>query len=333
MMKDVCILAFTDKGRKTAEKVESGLTDMNIEMYDKSCGAAGGFVESRFRKCDGFIFVGAVGIAVRMIAPYVESKGTDPAVVVLGEDGAYVISVMSGHIGGGNRLTERIAGITGGQAVITTATDINGAFAVDVWAGDNGCVIPELSMIRKISGAVLRGEAVGFDAGTFAIEGQLPQELTSEEADTGISVSLSGNSSRFENTLNVVPVIVTLGVGCHKDGDSENFEKAVLKALEDNNISMTAVERVASVDLKREEKCIIDFCARYRLPFVTYAPEELMATPGNFAHSDFVEKITGADNVCERSCVLASGGRLIMKKTPAEGVTVAAAIRPWKCRF
>ena len=130
-----------------------------------------------------------------------------------------------------------------------------------------------------------------------------------------------------------MPKIVTLGVGCHKNGDSENFEKAVLKALADNEISLTAVERVASVYLKKDEKCIADFCGKYRLPFVTFSPDELMATSGDFAHSDFVEKITGADNVCERSCVLASGGRLIMKKTPSEGVTVAAAVRPWKCRF
>lgn len=332
MMK-IGVMAFTDRGRTLAEKIMTGLSDCCADSYESTRGSVSDYVRENFTKVDGLIFVGAVGIAVRLISPYVYAKDSDPAVVVVEEKGNYVIPIISGHIGGANKLAKQIACITGGQAVITTATDVNNRFAVDVWAVEQGCVIPDISKIKFISSAVLRGEKAGFDPGGFEIDGTLPEGLITADAACGICLSLSGAENKYNETLNVVPRIVTLGVGCRKNYDSVDFERDVLTILSKNRISLEAVERLASVNLKKNEKCIRDFCDKYSLPFVTYTPDELMSAEGNFVHSDFVEKITGADNVCERSSVLASSGSLILQKTAIKGVTVAAAARRWKCRF
>lgn len=333
MMKKACILAFTDRAMELAHRIATGLEkEYSIEIYDRDQTGARDFVAAEFDKVDQIIFVGAVGIAVRLIAPHIRSKDVDPAVIVADELGRFVIPVLSGHLGGANRGAVEIAKITGGQAVITTATDINGKFAVDLWTSANDCVIDQVSMIRTISGEILRGNKVGFQGGSFQVQGKIPEELTGESSEAGIVLSLSGDEKPFAKTLNAIPRIVTIGVGCRKNTDRVDFEKKVLSVLEENHVSIKAVEKVASVDLKKKEDCIISFCKKYGLDFVTYTPLELMAVPGDFVASDFVLKTTGADNICERSA-LARGGRLIINKTSAGGVTVAGAARDWKCRF
>lgn len=105
----------------------------------------------RFAQSDAIIFIGACGIAVRSIAPFVSSKKTDPAVVVIDEQGKFAISLLSGHIGGANELTEEISNLLHATPVITTATDINNKFAVDVFAKTNGCYISDMTMAKEIS--------------------------------------------------------------------------------------------------------------------------------------------------------------------------------------
>ena len=332
-MKKACMLAFTDRGRELAGRIACGLeNEYSFKFYDGAETTAREFVAAEFGNADEFIFVGAVGIAVRLIAPHIKSKDVDPAVIAVDERGRFVIPVLSGHLGGANRGAAEIAVVTGGQAVITTATDINGKFAVDLWTSAEGCVIDDISMIKVISGEILKGNQVGFDAGDFETEGDLPKELTTDRAEAGIAVAFSNGKKPFEKTLTAIPRIVTLGVGCRRDTDSGEFEEKVLEILRERGVSIKAVRLVASVDLKKDEKCILDFCGKYGLEFVTYSPEELMAVPGEFASSDFVLKTTGADNICERSAA-ASGGRIIINKTAAGGVTVAAAAEDWKCRF
>ena len=118
--------------------------------------------EEDFEDCDAIVFIGACGIAVRSIAPFVKSKKIDPAVVVVDEQGQFAISLLSGHIGGANELTEEIAEILRAQSVITTATDLNDKFAVDVFAKKNGCFISDMELAKEISAALLAGKEVGF---------------------------------------------------------------------------------------------------------------------------------------------------------------------------
>ena len=118
------------------------------------------WIREAFSRYEGLVFVGAVGIAVRAIAPYVQSKTTDPAVVVVDEGGRFVIPLLSGHLGGANGLAHRIAAAGGGSPVITTATDGRGLFAVDSWAKEQNCHVMEPERIKGVSGKLLEGETI-----------------------------------------------------------------------------------------------------------------------------------------------------------------------------
>ena len=140
----VYVIAFTKKGTILAEKICQKLEkamcfSMKVAQDDiEIVTSLDNWTQRAFEEADGIVFVGACGIAVRAIAPYLKNKYQDPAVVVADEKGQYCISVLSGHIGNGNVLAKKVANITNGTPVITTATDVNGVFAVDVWAKENG---------------------------------------------------------------------------------------------------------------------------------------------------------------------------------------------------
>lgn len=330
-MKKIGILAFTDRGKALAETLAEQLT--GAEMFHQNGMTAKAYLSERFHEKDTFIFICATGIAVRLIAPLIQSKDVDPAVVVMDELGRYIIPILSGHLGGANEAAAELSALTGAEAVLTTATDLNGKFAVDLWTKASGCRIADISKIKLISAAVLREEPVGF-CSDFSIEGALPMELTLEPADTGICVSLAGTEKPYKNTLHAVPRIVTLGVGCRKDTDEAVFENFILENLSKQGVAVEAIEQIASIDLKKEEAAILAFSRKYNIPFITYTAEELAAAEGDFAPSDLVKSVTGVDNVCERSAALGSrNGKKILSKTSGSGCTCALTMRDWKCKF
>ena len=299
----------------------------------------------RFAQSDAIIFIGACGIAVRSIAPFVSSKKTDPAVVVIDEQGKFAISLLSGHIGGANELTEEVSNLLHATPVITTATDINNKFAVDVFAKTNGCYISDMTMAKEISAALVNGNSVGF-ASDFPWVGEIPKELqlldeedeTKEKPEMGIYVTNSYLKHPFVHTLYLVPKIITLGVGCKKDTPADTVEKVVRKACDELLIPSVSMELVASIDLKKEEQGILEYCKERNLPFETYSAEQLKEVEGSFAESKFVEETTGVDNVCERSAILGSSkhgekSNLILRKYAEDGVTAALARRKWSVQF
>lgn len=292
-----------------------------------------------FSSVDAILFIGATGIAVRSIAPHLKHKAKDPAVVVMDEKGVFVISLLSGHIGGANELAGMLANLTGAIPVITTATDVNGRFAVDVFAKQNNLFITSMNCAKQISADVLDEKPVGFYS-DFPVIGNIPEELEVWdeqkvfEGTTGICVSLSEKKQPYKQSLVLVPRIVSLGIGCKKGTPAEKIEEKVQEALQACALSAHSVEKIASIDLKAQEPGLLAFASKHRLPFVTYCAEELRKAEGAFSESSFVRSVTGVDNVCERSAVLAAGnGRLIMKKTAGDGVTVAAAVRDWRIDF
>ena len=323
--------------------------------------------EKGFAEADALVFVGACGIAVRGIAPFVKDKRTDPAVVVTDEQGNYVISLLSGHIGGANELAVKVAEMTGGVPVVTTATDVNGLFAVDVFARQNGMVIENMKYAKAVSAALLDGEPVGF-ASRFPVRGEIPPQLLAEgdggsdpkrpekpaEAEEeqamsgrnqaggrpgtrprlGIAVTLDETDQPDPDTLRLYPRIVTAGIGCRRDTPAELIEEKVLEALALHHMPVCCLAGAASIDLKAREEGILAFCRKYGLPYRVYTAQQLQAVPGDFSPSSFVSSVTGVDNVCERAAVLASGGgRLLQKKYAGDGVTVALAVKDWSADF
>lgn len=326
------VLFFTQNGACTAQTLlQAG--DINFILFEKERESAKEFTRRCFAGCDAIVFIGAAGIAVRMIAPLIKAKDTDPAVLVIDEKGRFVIPVLSGHIGGANALAIRLATLLHATPVITTATDVNGVFAVDVWATQNGCAIPDTQHIKAVSAALLAGQNAGVQS-DFGICGTLPMGVLADiSLETGFCVTLDEHKKPFQRTLTVVPKIVTLGVGCRRDTQSGVFEAFVLQAARQARVSLCSVEKLATIDLKKDERCIRDFCEKYGLPLVTFSAQELASVSGDFTPSDFVRKTVGVDNVCERAAVAASGGELFVRKQAGGGVTAALAKKYWRCEF
>lgn len=288
------------------------------------------WTENAFHDSDAIIFVGAAGIAVRAIAPFVKTKVADPAIIVLDEKGIYSIPLLSGHMGGANSLAKTIAEITGAEAVITTATDINGKFSVDSFAEERGMHIGSMSYAKDISAYILEKGNVGFKS-DFPVEGNLPNGLVyAEDGDLGVHITSSDLKGPFYKTLNLIPKTIIVGLGCRKDTPAETIEELVIKVLKSNELSIHSVKAAASIDLKMNEPGILGFCKKYSLGVSFFSKEELECVDGDFSESPFVKSITGIGNVCERAALKASdGGRLIQKKVAENGVTVALASEPF----
>lgn len=305
-----------------------------------------------FPRVDAIVFFGAAGIAVRSIAPWIVHKGMDPAVIVMDETGKYCISLLSGHWGGANALTQRLAGMLGAVPVITTATDREEKFAVDLFARKNGLILTDWKLAKKISARILEGERVSFYCEP-ALEGEVPKELTVREESffrfapgggqdspereetlqkteegqrLGIAVSCRASAQRlFRETLQLIPRAVVAGVGCKKGTSKEKIGEAIGRCLEETDLCPEALCAVASIDLKREEEGILSWCAEKGLPFLTYTAEVLKGAEGDFSESAFVESVTGVANVCERSAVVAA------KVTEGEKNAAAASYAAVPC--
>ncbi|MGL4790705.1 MAG: cobalt-precorrin 5A hydrolase, partial [Anaerotignaceae bacterium] len=320
----VFVFSFTQKGAETAKKLKNAFE--NIIFYDnyknKSLKT---LVGEGFYKNNGIIFIGAAGIGVRAIAPYITTKDKDPWVIIVDEKGENIIPILSGHIGGGNKAALYIAHTLGGKAIITTATDINGVFAVDLWAKDNDLHINNIWEIKNISSAILSGNKIGFHS-DYETQGNLPDFIDINQKEFGIVIS-DLEKKIFNRQIWLTPKNLVVGIGCRKGTDSKTLETVVSQLV---NINLIC--GIGSIDLKKDEEAILKLAKKLNIDFVTYTAKELSALEGEFTASDFVLKTTGVDNVCERSAVLLSGNNnLILKKTATNGITVAIGKKPWRC--
>ncbi|MDD3571018.1 MAG: cobalt-precorrin 5A hydrolase [Lachnospiraceae bacterium] len=290
------------------------------------------WVNDGFEKKECMVFIGAAGIAVRSISPYVKDKLTDPPVIVIDEKGQFVIPILSGHVGGGNAVAKEISNTIGATAVITTATDVNNLFAVDIFATRNNLIIKERELAKKISAEILNGKEICFNS-DIELKGKVPEDLNQNESgNLGFDISIY-KRNYFKETLHLVPKAVILGIGCKKDTSEEDIEQIVFKTLEEYNIDIISVAEVATIDIKKNEKGLSNFCKKMNINLRCFSSKELKNAKGSFTSSNFVKQTTGVDNVCERAAVLASGGELIIKKTTGNGVTVAAAIKSRSVEF
>ena len=318
-------LSFTEKGRQLAGRLAAALGG-TAQRCGASCSLEA-WTAAHFPKNDGLIYVGAAGIAVRAIAPHLKSKTTDPAVVVVDECARYAIPILSGHLGGANDLARAIGRVCGAIPVLTTATDVNGVFAVDEWAKRQNCLVLNPERIKTVSAKLLAGGTVTVQS-SWPIAGQPPRNVCQTE-DRGADVLLDIHPGTGEK-LHLVPRIAVLGVGCKKNVLPQTLETALAAFLTGAGVCEQAISAVASIDLKKNEPGLLDFCAAHGWPLKTYPAEQLREVEGQFTPSAFVQGVTGVDNVCERSAVLASGGTLCQGKTAGDGITMALALAPYQ---
>ena len=220
-------------------------------------------------------FVGAAGIAVRAIAPHVRDKFSDPAVVSVDEAGRFAVPLLSGHVGGANELARRVAALTGGQAAVSTATDVNGLFAVDVWARERN-----MGHHRPGSGP-RRCPPPCWREGRWAlpVTSATPARRASPQARRSWAwITDRTGEGPFPRTLRLVPRSLILGIGCRRGTPEAAIEVAAAAALA--GLAPEAVAGVATIELKKDEPGLLAFCARRGLPLTTYSAEALAAVAG-----------------------------------------------------
>lgn len=288
----------------------------------------------QMKERNALLFIGACGIAVRAVAPFLTDKLQDVPVLVMDETGKYVIPLLSGHMGGANELAQILAAKTGAKPVITTATDLNGKFAIDIFAKKNGLSVKDKSGIAKISAKVLANEEI-----TMSIEtghgNNLPERsgirIVPYPPSGYVDLVITSGKKVFDTAMVLYPREYILGIGCKKGKSAEEIGQFITQKLREKDILITQIFALASISQKKEEEGLLKWCTKENIPFVTYTARELRETKGSFTESAFVKKQVGVDNVCERAALHAcgAGGKLIVQKCAENGMTIAIAKRDW----
>lgn len=364
------VISFTSRGKELANRLLSLISDGEFvhggeesgigkgERYKESSDRENvvvkgtdegftldGFVKENFYQGNVLIFIGAAGIAVRAIAPYIEDKTKDPAVIVMDEAGKNVIPLLSGHIGGGVREAEKIANLIGANCVMTTASDVSGEFAVDVFASENGFVISDMKKAKEFTVRLLEEKAAVYEVDA-EIAGMPPFDVDTGFANV-IRQSAGGESFEKENdfarskasftisfhknksesgVLSLIPKCIAIGVGCKKGTPYEKLRAFVEDKLSEHNLDKRAVKVLASADIKKDEEGLILLAKELGAEFKTFSSEVLMAQEGEFTASSFVKSITGTDNVCERAVAACGCRKMLVMKESFDGMTFAAGV-------
>ena len=314
------IIFINDAGRKLGETIQSELPEFTLISQKE-------VLASDFSSIEAIVFIGALGICVRMIAPMVADKYTDPAVVCVDSVGRNAISVLSGHVGGANRLCEEVAHIIGARPVITTQSDNTGTWKLDVlgkcmgWETD----ATRTEMNQAIA-TLVNGKPVGLlldirDRGTDCLEADLPVNVSvvtdrAEISQYRLIIAVSPYIYNFDiPVIYYRPPILNLGVGCRRDCNPAGVAEYIEKVLIENNISPLAIKSVSTIDLKKDEPLISELSAWHNIHMCNiYTPEQLagIEVPNP---SEKVKEVTGVAGVVESCAIKASdNGKIILEK-------------------
>ncbi|MDR3630729.1 MAG: cobalamin biosynthesis protein [Desulfocapsaceae bacterium] len=318
------VIALTNGGNVLAERISAAL-DGCVHCHPQEGVTAE--IARLWSQADGLICVMAAGIVVRAIAPLCTDKKTDPCVIVLDEKGEYVISLLSGHLGGGNALARKVALITGGRAVITTASDVTGHTAIDLWIAANGLTVAYPEMLTSTSARLVNEGGLGVFS-DLAIGG-LPWDLHIQKKIDQAAIVISPFFPDTYNQLWLIPRNLFIGFGCNRGTTIAEFESALDDLSRMHHLDRRAIAGLASIDLKNDEEGLLEFAEKLLLPIRFFSKNELNTVTG-ISTSPAVLKATGAKGVAEPSAVLAAAvqgasGRLLIRKMKWKNVTAAVA--------
>ena len=337
---------LTDEGGKLAHKLAAAHPGdiYNKENFKENLRAG-------FGRYDSLVCIMATGIVVRILAPLIVHKTSDPAVVVLDQKGKYAISLLSGHLGGANDLAREMAVISGGEAVITTATDVAGELSFDTFAKKHDMAIENIGQLKHISGALLSGKKVNVFTDknaaelypelakeqkrgmiailplseffkTYAIESNIPAVVIDER----LFVSNS-TVPQAAPVLYLRPRTICAGIGCKRNMEQKPIEEALLQTLKEEGLHPLSLKCIATIPLKSDEPGIIGTAANLNVPLQIIPTEEiekLDISQLGIATSEFVASQTGVLSVSTACSYLASGkGEILRDKAKYKGITIA----------
>ena len=258
-------LSFTERGRELANRLCT-VTGGRADFAGHGGVSLRQWTEEQFAACDVLVFVGAVGICVRAIAPFIRNKTIDPAVLCIDEGGNFVIPLLSGHLGGANAVARRLAALCSAVPVITTATDLNGVFAVDLWAKAQNLAVVNPERIKSVSSKILSGQEIQICC-PWPVSGTVPDRVTlSEEGDVAV-----GFHDTERKKLLLAPKTGALGIGCRKNIMPQQLEEAFLRFCAERKLLAESVSTAATIDLKASEPGLLEFINRHGWPLKTYS--------------------------------------------------------------
>lgn len=345
--KKIAILSITNNGRELALRIKEIMKDVDVFFIKKDTDYKNDevivvnqglkeFISQIFDKYDYLVFIMATGIVVRTIAPLIISKFSDPAILVMDEKGNNIISLLSGHMGGANEMTLYMSDLINSHPVITTATDVNKKSSLDMIAKKlNGHIDDFRDNVLKINSMLVNNEEVHlYIDGNYKINHQ-GFTLYDEKTDLDkvrnlvivtnkkdINKILNKNIENLnEKIIKVTPKDIVIGVGCKKNTNSDHMKNSLIKFLAEYNIDINAVKEIGSIEIKKDEKAIIDLAKFLDVKFKTFSVEEISKVDYLYEKSDWVKKNVGVYSVSDPVAHLLSEGRVIINKQKYDGIT------------
>ena len=347
----IAIWVITPNGTKLAEILFRNLPKADVYISQKivdppqdhlSFQNLSETLNHKFDQYGGHIFLMSTGIVVRVIAPLINNKVEDPAVVVVDDQANHAISLLSGHLGGANALTQKIADIIGADPVITTATDVNRVPAIDVLAKEINLLIENPRAIKTVNMALLKREKI-FVHDPFGFVGNsLPHIVPCTYGGTVTQLKKTCRVKEIDRVpgiyvddvvINLPPEVLVLrpaslvaGIGCNRNTGMEEMKALLEDVFETHNLASSSLRSLASIDVKSDERGLLSLAENLKLPLIFYNRQELNQVTEIINPSIVVEKHVGVKSVCEASAILtARGGALIVPKQSTKNVTVAIA--------
>ncbi|MCC8365700.1 cobalt-precorrin 5A hydrolase [Xenorhabdus sp. PB61.4] len=312
------------------ELVESGFFTFD--------GSFSNTVRKVFTRYSALIMVGATGIAIRVIAPLLRDKMTDPAVIVLDEKGQFAISLLSGHMGGANKLAQQIADILDGQAVITTATDVNQVAALDLLSQQlDGKMENFRESVKTVNQMLVNGKRVGIwfhpdlsdEKNCYDIRGFIPVDFLEERPELDALVYVSYERTNLMLAIPVfklIPRRIVAGIGCRRGVEPERCAELLERHLLELNLEPLSLKAIGSIELKKDEPALIQLSHQHQIPFQTFSVNQLSHYEQVFPTSEFVRKTVGIGSVSQPVAWLMSKGHLVGHTLREQGVTITLGV-------
>jgi len=330
-MKKIAIIAVTEKGLEKAliiqqefpkSLVVTTLSSTNGNISTIS--SISNYLKDNFEKLDGICFVTALGICVRLIAPYIQDKNSDPAVISVDDLGRNVQSVLSGHKGGANDFALKVASALGANSILSTSSDVQNIWALDTLGDQFDWQTESSESMNKTMALFVNNKPTALlldikDKGTQNLEKTVPDFVTVFYSENDIDFSefelfIAVSYKVYEAvipSLFFIPKVLSLGSGCSKQLDSQLFEDRLKQELASRNIHFSAIKNFGSIDIKANQQAYLDFAKNNEIPFSTFTNEEIdtVTVPNP---SEMVQSKIGVDGVSESTAILLSGNNTIL---------------------
>lgn len=348
--RDIAVLAITKHGLDIARVIKRNLKGIKIyspAKFNDSDNEIVWFteqtskiVQNLFKTSRALICIFSLGAVIRLISPHIGDKKTDPAILVIDDKANFVISALSGHLGGANSMAEQIATyFPGAKPVITTAADVNETIAVDLVGREYGWEIENYENITKVSAMMVNEEKIGIfqDAGQKKwYKGKLPnnvsrvedlKELWAPEFKGGLVISekVIKDPDILEKSVIYRPKSLVVGVGLHWDTSKNTLSEGIKDVMQKNELSLRSIRNISTLQRDRKISGLQEFSSDYKIPVQMFSKEELASIPVPNP-SEIVNKFEGTFSVAESSAILSSQGVLIIPKQKLPpNLTIAVA--------